>query len=257
MKEVTLLEKTYNVARHSSIKALTYILQDELKELEVEIKEVTFNKERYAELQLVGPDEEIAKNLLINNYGTPVSIGDLKKGDKIYGRFKDVGGVKFGLFVDAGISSSTQKIDALYPLFEMREQLADGKKVSLVNMVRAYGFTENMPVFFEVVKRQVIGSKVWVKLSEESLTWLKEPTKMKKDALFICGTTRRTIKQALTETNHFEDVEEIERIGLLEYRLICRRGTRADGLIPEIGYYFGRAKIGAQVVTRINDLLKE
>ena len=51
-----------------------------------------------------------------------------------------------------------------------------------------------------------------------------------------------------------EDIEIIERIGLLEYRLICKKGTRADGLIPELGPHLGRTKIGAQVPKRVLEL---
>lgn len=254
MQKVITLEKTYNVAKHSSEKAFTFILAKEFENLDVEIKGINFTKERYAEVILEGEDEEIAKNIIIKNYGTPRSIGDLQEGDVIYGRFREVGEVKFGLFIDCGIKSTTQSIDALYPLYEMREQLVQGKKVSLVNMVRAYGFIDNLPMFFEVVKKQVLGSKVWVKLSVESLDWLNSALNEKKEALIICGTTRNKIKQALIKSNHTEDIEVIERVGLLEYRLICKRGTRADGLIPELGYLLGRAKIGAQVPNRVKEL---
>ena len=256
MQKVITLEKTYIVAKHSSEKAFTYILNKEFENLDVEVKGISFTKERYAEVAIEGEDEEIAKNILIKNYGTIRSIGDLQEGDAIYGRFREVGEVKFGLFIDCGITSTTQSIYALYPLFEMRNQLAQGKKVPLTNMVRAYGFIDNLPMFFEVVKKQIIGSKVWVKLSDESLKWLKSTSKEKKEPLIICGTTRRMIKQALIGSNHAEDIEVIERLGLLEYRLICKRGTRADGLIPELGYLLGRAKIGAQVPSRVKELTK-
>lgn len=255
MLTVAVLEKTYNVARHSSIKAFTFILDEELKGLDVEVKEITFNREKYAEITLEGEDEEVAKNLIIKNYGTNRSIAEVKLGDEIYGRCKDVGGVKFGFFADAGILSTTKKIDVLYPLFELREQLAGGKKIPLLTIMRAYGFTENLPLFFEITKRQIIGSKVWVKLTEKSLNWLKKPSDERKDALIVCGVTRRAIKNALITSNHAEDIEEVERIGILEYRLVCKRGTRAEGLIPEIGYLLGRAKIGAQVYTRVKELL--
>lgn len=256
MLKVVTLEKTYNVAKYSSEKAFTYILEREFEDLDVKIIEISFTKEKYAEVALEGEDEEIAKNILIRNYGTPRSIGDLEEGDVIYGRLRKVGEVKFGLFVDCGIKSTTQNIDALYPLFEMRKQLVEGKKVPLMNMVMAYGFIDNLPMYFEVVKRQVLGSKVWVKLSNESLKWLNNYLREKKESLIICGTTRRMIKNSLVSSNHTEDIELIERIGLLEYRLICKRGTRADGLIPELGHLLGRAKIGAQVPSRVEELYK-
>ncbi|MBY9001166.1 MAG: DUF2110 family protein, partial [Candidatus Heimdallarchaeota archaeon] len=240
MLKIVILEKTYNVAKHSSAKALDYILKEELKDLNVKIVDITFTKDRYAEITLDGEDEKIAKNFIVEKYGSNErKIGDIQVGEIIYGRFKDVGKVKFGLFVDAGIETSTQKIDALYPLFKMREQLAGGKKTSLVNTIRALGIVENLPLKFEIIEKKVLGSKVWVKISDDSLRWFLEPFKENKEALIICGTTRRSIKQALIQSKHIEDIDEFERIGLLEYRLVCKRGTRADGLIPELGSYLG------------------
>ncbi len=255
MLKITVLEKTYNVAKHSSAKALNYILSEELKDLDVKIVEVTFTKDRYAVVTIDGEDENIAKKFIIDKYGsTERSISELQIGDIIYGRFKDVGKVKFGLFVDAGIVTSTQQIDALYPLFEMRNQLAGGRKTSLVNTIRALGIVENLPLKFEIIDKKVLGSKIWVKISKDSLKWFLEPYLTNKEALIICGTTRRSIKQALIQSKHMEDIDEFERIGLLEYRLVCKSGTRADGLIPELGSYLGRAKIGAQVPKRVVEL---
>lgn len=254
MLQLTILEKTYNVAKHSSVKALDYILSEELENLDVEIVKIEFNKEKYAEITLDGNDEVMAKNFLINNHGSKRSISTINVGDQILGRFKDVGGVKFGSFVDAGLETSKQNIDALYPLFAMREQLADGKKVPLTNILRAVGIVENLPMFFEITKREILGGKIWVELTEKSLDWLFGPLEREKEALILCGTTRRMIKQALIRTEHSEDIEIIERIGLLEYRLICKRGTRADGLIPELGPHLGRTKIGAQVPKRVLEL---
>jgi hypothetical protein len=248
------LEKTYHVAKHSSAKALDYILSKELEELDVKIVKIEFNTDKYAEITLDGNDEVIAKNFIINNHGTKRSISSINVGDQILGRFKDVGGVKFGSFVDAGLETSTQKIDALYPLFAMREQLADGNKVPLMNILRAFGIVENLPMSFEVTKREILGGKIWVELTEQSLDWIFDPLEREKEALILCGTTRRMVKQALTQTGHAEDIEVIERIGLLEYRLICKQGTRADGLIPELGPFLGRTKIGAQVPNRVIEL---
>ncbi len=254
MLQFTILEKTYNVAKHSSAKALDYILSKELENLDVEIIKIDFNKEKYAEITLDGKDEIIAKNFISNNHGTKKSVSTINVGDQIFGRFKDVGGVKFGSFVDAGLETSTQKIDALYPLFAMREQLADGNKVPLMNILRSFGIVENLPMFFEITKREILGGKIWVELTDQSLDWIFDPLEREKEALILCGTTRRMIKQALTQTGHAEDIEIIERIGLLEYRLICKKGTRADGLIPELGPHLGRTKIGAQVPKRVLEL---
>ena len=256
MDRVLTLIKTYNVARHSSEKALKFILERELRELNVKITEISFTKEGYTEIVLQGEDEIIAQNYIRENYGTKRSIADINEGDILYGRFTDTEQVNFGLFIDVGVESSTKNIDALYPLFEIRNQLAKGEKAPLKQIVKAYGIIENLPMFFEVTEKQIIGSKLRVKISEETLEWFKEPMKDNKESLIITGATRRMLKQALIQTNHFEDIEVMERIGLLEYRLVCKKGTRADGLIPEIGHLLGNAKIGAQVPKRLKEILK-
>lgn len=255
MQTITTLQKTYIVAKHSSAKALNFILKKELEELDVEIIDIQFNKEKYAEVIIDGEDEIIARNFIESNYGTKRSVVDVNVSDQVYGRFKEVGGVKFGTFVDAGLKTSTKNIDGLYPLFELRNQLAKGNIVPLTKILRAYGIIDNLPVFFEITKREILSSKIWFKLTENSLNWLKKPFEHNKEALILCGTTRRTIKHALISSQHTEDIEEIERLGLLEYRLICKKGTRAEGLIPELGPYLGRIKIGAQVVERVEKLL--
>jgi hypothetical protein len=250
MLKVTILEKTYHVAKHSSAKALTFILNKEFEDLDVNILKIEFSKDKYSEITLEGEDEEIAKNFLVKKYGTPRSVSEVKVGDQLLGRLKNVGEVKFGFFVDAGLKTSTQKIDALYPLFEVRYQLVNNKKAPLVAVQRAYGFIDNLPLTFEITKKEILSKKIWVKLSEETIQWLKKPSKERKEALIICGTTRRMIKQSLIRSRHTED----ERLGLLEYRLICKKGTRAEGLIPELGPHLGRSKMGCQVLERIKKL---
>ncbi|MHA2358367.1 MAG: DUF2110 family protein [Candidatus Heimdallarchaeaceae archaeon] len=254
MLTVTILEKTYHVAKHSSAKALGFILNKELEDLDVKILKIEFSKDKYSEITLEGEDEEIAKNFLITKYGTQKSVSDIKVGDQLIGRLKNVGEVKFGFFVDAGLKTSTQKIDALYPLFEARNQLVDKRKAPLVGIQRAYGFIDNLPLTFEITKKEILSKKIWVKLSDATVKWLKEPIKEKKEALILCGSTRRMIKQSLIRSRHTEDIEVVERLGLLEYRLICKRGTRAEGMIPEIGPYLGRTKMGALVLSRIKNL---
>ncbi|MHA1303987.1 MAG: DUF2110 family protein [Candidatus Heimdallarchaeaceae archaeon] len=255
MIKITTLIKNYNVPNHSTKKALEFILHDEFHELDIEIKNITFTKEGYAELLIEGEDEQIVENYLQRTYGTKRSIADMQVGDIVYGRFLKTDQVNFGLFVEVGAITTTRNIDALFPLYEQRKQLAQNKTVPMKKIVRAYGIVENLPLFFEITEKQIIGAKLKVKLTEESLDWLTKPIREKKEALIITGTSTRMIKEVLKKTNHSQDIDIIERIGVLEHRLICKKGTRAEGLIPEIGYLLKGAKLGAQIPSRVQELL--
>ena len=85
MENITILEKSYIVHKHSSAKSLKYILDKEFQDLDVEITDISFSKKRHAEITLEGDDKVIAKNFLIANFGTIRSIADIEIGDTIYG----------------------------------------------------------------------------------------------------------------------------------------------------------------------------
>jgi len=43
------------------------------------------------------------------------------------------------------------------------------------------------------------------------------------------------IDQALRTTRHTDDIFEIEQLGYLEHSLVCKRSTRASGILAAIG----------------------
>lgn len=250
------LQKSYNVPKHSTVKAFEYILKEDLKDLEIERVEITINKKRFIDVIVEGKDEKVARNLIVNEYGIRKSISEMEEGEIVTGRIVNIGKVRFGLFVNVGALKGNEIVDALYPLFDMRKQLADEKKIPLMKIAKGYGLTENMLMKYRIVSKAILRKELRVELTEETIEWLKEPFREKKDALIICGATRRMIKQALIKTKHWEDIEEIERIGILEYRIKCKKGTNADGLIPEIGGLLNRAKIGAQMTKRYKEIIE-
>ncbi len=254
IKLITLI-KAYNLDKESVKKAILYTLNNEFKNLSVEITNVKINDDFYTEIALNGEDEQIAANYIKKNYGIQQSISNIAVGDNLIGRLIMSKQINFGIFVDVGAITTREKIDALYPLYEIRKQLTNNNKLNIKNIVRAYGFIENLPLLFEIIEKQVIGNKLRVRLSDESINWLLQPFKDHKDALIVSGVSARMIKGALKRSRHSVDIELIEKIGILEYRLICKKGTRANGLIPEIGMFLNRAKIGAQIQSRILDVL--
>ncbi|MHA1687034.1 MAG: DUF2110 family protein [Candidatus Heimdallarchaeaceae archaeon] len=255
MLVIKTLQKSYNVPKHSTAKAIQYILSEELKELELDKIEVSVNKLKYIDITVEGKDEIVAKNLIINHYGIRQSISNINEGDLVIGRIVNLGKVKFGVFVDIGAHIGDRVIDALYPLFEMRNQLTEGNPKSLMEIIKGYGLIENLPLKFTIVSKSVLKRHLRIKMPKDTIEWLISPLKRKRDALIICGATRRMIKQALIKTGHWNDIEDLERLGVLEYRIICKKGTHGDGLIPEIGGFLNKTKIGGQLVSRYEDLL--
>ena len=255
MKKICTLIKLYNVPEENLKKSIEFILKNEFSELDVQIKKISFSEENLAEIHVEGEDEEIVANFIHNQYGAEYNISEIVENKSYFGRIRKTESVNFGLFIDMGVYISEERIDALYPLYEIRKQLVKNRKISLKKIVHSFGFIENLPLIFEVTEKRVIGRKLRVKLTKESLDWLLKPFEEENEALIITGATTKMIKDALKKTNHSQDIEIIERIGFLEHRLICKKNTRADGIIPEIGYLLGEAKIAAQSPGRLKRLL--
>ncbi|MHA1203601.1 MAG: DUF2110 family protein [Candidatus Heimdallarchaeaceae archaeon] len=255
MKKIRTLIKLYNVPGENLKKSIEFILKNEFRELDIQIRKIVFSTENLAEIHIDGEDEEIVANFIRNQYGAEYNISEIIENKSYFGRIRKTDSVNFGLFVDIGAYMGEKKIDALYPLYEVRKQLVENRKIPLKKIIHSFGFIENLPLMFEVTEKQVIGRKLRVKLTKESLEWLLKPFEEENEALIITGATTKMIKDSLKKTNHSQDIEVIERIGFLEHRLICKKNTRAEGIIPEIGYLLKEAKIAVQSPKRLKQLL--
>jgi len=247
------LQQVYNVPPHSAIKAFEYILRHELSDLDVIIDSISL-EHRHLVVSFHGSDETFAYRYLIKHFGRVTSANDFSEGEIVLGRFSDVGNVKFGFFVDIGLLIGDSKFDALYPLYEVRSQLVRGIKIPLMPISRAFGIISHLPLEFELVEKKILKREIRVRLTQRSINWFHSVIKRNLEAVIVCGATRRMIKRALIASGHFNDIQEIERLGLLEYRLICKHGTHATGIIPEIGKFLGNALLGAQIPERVSVL---
>jgi hypothetical protein len=120
--------------------------------------------------------------------------------------------------------------DALYPLYKMRLQLAKGKKISVNQIIEKFCLFNNFPIEVFVEKIDLEKKEIEVELSVFR-DWISSQL----DRVIVLGATRAHVKRALLQTKHFQDVIEIQRLGLLEHIIICKKGTYAPGIISKIG----------------------
>ena len=55
------------------------------------------------------------------------------------------------------------------------------------------------------------------------------------ERLLVFGANSTIIDNALRKSGHLEDIYEIENLGIFEYALVCKRSTRASGILAAIG----------------------
>ena len=236
-------------------RALLQLITEKTKEFEVEFEFGGLHKPGNRPIIAIGGKDEIfVRNYLKKEYGTICDFDDLKKGQFLRGRFQDPDTVNFGLFIDCGIENPVK--DVLYPLFEMRKQLCNGKKLSKRQLVKAYGFFEHMPLLFEITKIHKGDQRIECRIAHESMEMIKDWIDDGFEMLFSSGQTRKRIKKAIKYTKHYPDYIVIDRMGFLETIVYLKKGTSAPGILADIGPHLKNTHFSMFRPIKVKELLQ-
>ena len=233
MLMATLLQKVYG---SFSPKAFEPLFRSLCRGLRVRLEVVGKTDRGWIEIEVSGEDEGVALRLLDKEMGlAPTFIGKLKKFSVVRGRVSSSGESEEELYVDVGVFSP-QTCDAVIPLESLQAQLADGKKLSLLQLTELFCFCDNMPMSDKVVGDVDVESKrVEAELSEAQLAQIARWIRSSLDRLVVLGTPLSKVKRAITASKHARDTIRIEPLGLLEHAVLCKLGTDAKGILPKLG----------------------
>jgi hypothetical protein len=209
-------------------------------------------KDSRVEILINGPDEQFVKNLLEAELGRMIRFTDVKEGDILEGTLVEVGAVGFGLFVDCGILKPAT--DVLIPLYTVRNQLANGKKVSLPTIINSYDFITHFPLSIKVVEVDTQEFNIKGEIAEKTLALFRKILNEQIEGLFICGETKGQFKRALVNTGHLQDIITFKRYGFLEHLVLFKEDTYARGVIAEIGKSLEGCKFSVLNPERIKSL---
>ncbi len=253
--KVSLATKIHTKKRES-FRLFDKEVRDAIKDLDVSISAVIFEEAGYVTISLKGDDEIAAANYLTSLYGKRANLGELKEGDIVKGYICSSGKVGFGIFVDIGIKEP-YAVDALLPMYALREQLTENKKVPVRKIIDSFGLVNNIPLELTIVKASIGLKKIEAKLSQNQLELFERWMEESLDRLYIVGAFENEIENALTSTNHEKDIISIEKLGWMENIISCKFNTSAKGLIPILGRVLPKAKFEIFSPSRIKKVLKE
>ncbi len=220
---------------------LGYMRGLEVPELDLDVED------GWVRVSMGGPDEGVAENLIIKTYGRLPSIQEVGVGSIFRGFLVDVGRVGYGLYFRA----FREDKDALYPLFEMRNQLARGKKVPARKIASVYGLVDNLALEVRVFRKDDEG--VYVSLSPRQVALIRSWVNRRREVLFIVRATPKQIRRALLRTGHRRDVSVV-RTSFLSHALVCKPGTQARGLIPRLGPHLPGAVFSILSPSRVSEI---
>lgn len=243
MNTLELLIPVYRKLNQRFKNSLLWFLKARVKELDVEItvKKVT---EWFTKVKLQGNDTKTASLFLKKQFGNKTHISKLSKGKEYAGNLIKI--EQKTVIVDIGLRNPRYYITI--PFKEITKKILDEKtKSSPQKMFQCFGIQQYFPfyvtpkVLFPTKKKKYLRGSP----GSETVTLLQEWLNLPYNRVLVYGETRGKIKKALSKSGHGKDILNIERLGFLECTIICKKGTSAIGLIPEIGPFLKEAELSA------------
>lgn len=232
MNSIRLLTKIYGPLTGRLFGFLKSKIAQDFENLDVKVLRVATDKRNHVEISIEGADSEFAINHLANQYGKCFTPRDITSNTILRGHLIDVGRVGFGIYVDVGIEKA-QRLDPLLPLHVLRKQVGVNKPLrSIANAVQ---LVENLPVEIRVTDVDTQNNKVEAELGPETTMRLNSWIQDDHERLLVFGANQATLEDTLRKSKHLEDIYHFEPLGLFEIALVCKRSTRASGILAAIG----------------------
>lgn len=258
VKNLVLYDKIYNAHKEKdkkdiSIRYLKYLneLTQSFPNTKTRIKKLRQFDNRF-EVLITGPEEIFISNMLKKKVGTVIDYEKVEVNDVYKGVMLDVGKIGFGIFVDCAILNP--KVDVLLNLYDLRTQLCKGRSASLTEIINAYDFIDQFPVYVKITSINKENKQIQGALDSQTLKIYEKIIKENLEGVFLSGETKGQLKKALVKTGHFRDIVSIERYGFLENIVILRENTTAPGIIADIGKRLKGCKLSAIRPERIKKL---
>jgi hypothetical protein len=248
---LTLLDKCYGFLWERYLHDFKISLHQIFQDLEVQIEVLGRSSEEWIQIEVMGPDTEVVTNYLAQKFGiAPISFKNIHLYSILKGRVIDAGKIGYGLYVDVGISLP-KHVDVLVPLYVLRSQLVNGKKLSVKKIIDLFCLHDRFPITIQVTKidsdlRKIEGR---LSMSQSSIfnVWVSENF----DRVLIQGTSSNQVKRLLKKSRRERDIIKVISLGFLEQLLLCKLGTEGPGIINILGpmlpktpiYFFSPSRI--------------
>jgi len=164
---------------------------------------------------VAGSEEKVAADLLVRQYG---ELRDARPGETVRAWLAGIN--DNGIALDTGCKRVSVPCVRLEPF----------GRGTVEQIASRFGLIRCLPLQIRLVGES---DAEFTKNQIDVLWRWKKGT----DRINVNNATRAQIHAALKRSRHARDVYAIERLGILEHSIVCKKGTDAPGLIPQIGPY--------------------
>lgn len=172
------------------------------------------------------------------------------------GKIVDSGRAGYGVYVDVGLSTSSP-MDVLMTLHGLRSHLADGKKLSLKEIIDIFCLHDDFPISVRLTELDLEGNKIWGEPSDGQLELSEDWFSTYLDRVIVLGAHSEQVMLALRRSGIQRDIAKVEELGFLEHSLLCKLGTDAPGVIKALGHFLREVPLYAFSPRKVNKALGE
>jgi hypothetical protein len=236
---VTVLDKLYGSNSTSKIEGR---YSDLIKGLGIQLNFVKITKRGWIQLNIFGKDEKIALNLLDREIGlAPQSVQNIKKFSILKGKIISTNKNENRIYIDLGFDYP-YVLDAVISEKRLRGQLANGLEIPSKKLLKLFCLYDNIPLKVQIFEdASPKANTVDAQLSEFQISLFYKWIRSRLDRLIIIGSIFSETEKAIKSSRHLRDIIKIETLGTFEQIVLCKLGTDAVGLIPNIGRYLKSA----------------
>jgi len=210
-------------------------LQELKGELAANITFEGFSQRGWAQVNVSGEDAEIVTQLIANKF-------NLARTDSA-SEAAEVYEAEIHRFSEAGLSfdyGSGPNSNSIIPIHSLQAQLADGKDVSLRELVDCYCLYPGMRISVRV-RRRSNGFESW--LSDEQTERFSQWITTGLDRIQAFDCYRQDAESAVLNAHLSRDVIAVQPLTLTLQSIVCKLGTDAVGLIPKLGSVLRKQKL--------------
>jgi hypothetical protein len=94
---------------------------------------------------------------------------------------------------------------------------------------------DDLPVTVLVTKVDITALTIEAEFCESLLQRIDKWVSDDHERLIVLGSSKEMIDQGLSKSGHVQDIFAFEQLGGFEWSLVCKRSTRASGIVAAIG----------------------
>jgi hypothetical protein len=228
--------------------SLLHELNKKLKEISsginVSYRIIGFNEKNWIKAEVIGEDAEVFQELIKIKFGlAKTNLKELKIGDICKGFITNSEKINNGISIDIGLTYPSK--DAFYPLYTARSQLADGKKLSMKEIIETYCLYDGFPLKVRITLIDHSNGNVEVELLDTQEDYLKNMINSPFERVLIFDTLEEQISKVFKLIDVERDIAYIEQLGLSMFILVCKLGINSQSLILKISSLLKSSRIYA------------